>query len=675
MGSPIIRKYHLLLTAALVASLPVISYPATIKGVVKNQMTRVNIEGALIILLRPADSDYYQSAVSDASGRFALADIRSGEYYLEVRKDGFFSNAMFDLEVTTDEDYTVKIKLLPSEGKQGSEYSFMLGGIEVKADRIDVIPDEIATTRKIDSGEIEHMQATNLGDVLALIPGVEKNTSPGLAKPVSVGIRSVRSGGGYIEGVEAFGTTIIVDGDCISNDINAKQKGGIGETGSSGIDLRGIPADNIKSVEVITGVPSVEYGNFARGLILVETKIGVTSPKLKAKLNPDTKSVSFSAGHQVGRTVFDYFLDYGYSERNLREEGDNYQRFYVKGNIARKFIDEKLDLKLRSSYTKRIDSEEPTGDRQLKQYNDGYRASGKIDATYQVNENDKVIGSLSINHENKQYYREKWVNEQLVTPDSIYFGYVGIAEEIGTEWDITGRLKMKGVASGRWFDHKYHIGLEVDYEENNGIGLVLDTLFNYYGVYSTKRSYSFDAYPAYRDFAIYCEDNISGMLLARKFQIELGLRYDVFNPTGVNWGNIWEDKSLLNTRFGEFLLPRVNMRYFINDDLRIRVGAGKFPKRISLAHIYRAAAFVKIFRDSVFVEESYSQANPDLQTYTTNKYEVSVDWRPIDLIGLSLTAYHSETSNRPQTVSYPWGYDFNPDTLTSESYATYENRG
>ncbi len=141
------------------------------------------------------------------------------------------------------------------------------------------------------------------------------------------------------------------------------------------------------------------------------------------------------------------------------------------------------------------------------------------------------------------------------------------------------------------------------------------------------------------------------------------------------FGSVAAEKSFIESRHGEFLSPRFNFRYFFSDNLRLRFGAGKSAKAVSLAYIYRPPAYDKFLRDSVLVEESYPQENPDLQAYSKAKYEISLDWRIGDILGVSLTRYYSESSDQPTGVGYPWGYDVNPDTITEASYSIYQNRG
>ncbi len=43
-------------------------------------------------------------------------------------------------------------------------------------------------------------------------------------------------------------------------------------TAGRGVDLRTVSAGNIESMEVIRGIPSVEYGNLTSGVVIVKTR-------------------------------------------------------------------------------------------------------------------------------------------------------------------------------------------------------------------------------------------------------------------------------------------------------------------------------------------------------------------------------------------------------------------
>ncbi|MFH1851703.1 MAG: TonB-dependent receptor [Candidatus Neomarinimicrobiota bacterium] len=650
---------------------------ATITGLVQDHMTKVIIDGAIAILLQPGNDEFLVSTVSNQYGEFRFDDIEVGVYNIEIRKDGYFSNVLFDLTVIGYDKFEVIVNLLKKESRHGDDFCFMLGGIEVKAQERSIVPDEIETVRKIDSGEIEHSQASSLGDIISLLPGVEKSGKPGLNGKVMLGARSVATGGGIVDALDAFGTTIVIDGVEMTNDANAKQSG---EPGNTGIDLRAIPADNIQSVEVLTGIGSVEYGNFAEGLVKVKTKTNIIRPKLKVKMNPDTKTASYSAGHKLKASEFNYTLDYGYSERDLRTKGDEYHRFYFKTNYNKNILSDRLKLRPSFSITKRIDSVEPQGPQNIIDYDTGYRASGSLLLDYDRNKYNNTTVLISLDLDNKEYYREMWVDEQVVINDSIYAGYVGVKEEIGKEIYVSGKLLRQLTLNSRSSEHKLKWGGEIDYQNNTGPGLILDSLWNYYGPYSSRRSYSFDEFPAFVEYSIYAEDRIKRLIFGNSFELMFGLRYDVFNPTGFNFANMFEERAFLKSKHGDFLSPRFNMSYELGENIKIRLGAGRSVKGISLAQIYKAPAFSRILyyggTDSSYVaEESYQQYNPDLQAYATDKYELSLDWSLFDFIGLTATTYWSESQDRPITVGYPWGYDVNPDSITSMTYDIYENHG
>ena len=670
------------LIALIVAFLCFVSISATaasISGKVQSQMEKVDLKDALIILLKRGDESFSKTVVSDANGYFFIDDVRTGVYNIEVVKDGYYKNILFDLKVESDKNYTVNVKLLRKAKKDDSDYCFMLGGIEVCSEQKDIIPEEVVTTRKISSGEIEHMQATNLGDILSLVPGIEKNQNPGLSQRTTVGVRGVAMAGSYVPGDESFGSIIIVDGNEISSDAGA------GSGGRTGIDLRSIPADNIESVEVIAGIPSVKYGNFSQGLVKVNTKTGRIAPKLKAKFNPDTKTVSFSHGLKSGERVFDYHLNYARSERNLRKEGDEFHRIYGSGNYSFNLFDGRLQNRLQGTFTQMIQNEPPTDVYKTKKYNRSYRATGAYSFDLETSKKTNYSGMLNLNVNRNKSFNALYKNDQypvqvdttlpvIVGTDTTGWydttitkqkiGYIGKKSVIGVEWKIGAKFLREKDRRFAGQDHHFLTGIELNHEFNTGEGLVLDEDWNYYGYYSSRRSYAYDDYPSLTSLSIYAEDQMEGQLLGNKYDLMAGLRYDSFNPTGITTAD-----------HGVFLCPRINFRYFFTDDFRIRMGAGRSAKAVSLGYIFKEPKYIKYAVGDSLVEEVMFQYNPDLQTYTTDKYEVSLDWKASKSLGMSVTAYYMESNDMPRNETYPWGYDLNPDTLTSESYQLYYNTG
>ena len=77
---------------------------------------------------------------------------------------------------------------------------------------------------------------------------------------------------GSAAGNAAFGTALEVDGVRLSNN------GSFGEL--AGIGTRSISVENIESVEVITGVPSAEYGDLNSGMVRISSTLQEVTPDL-----------------------------------------------------------------------------------------------------------------------------------------------------------------------------------------------------------------------------------------------------------------------------------------------------------------------------------------------------------------------------------------------------------
>jgi hypothetical protein len=247
----------------------------------------------------------------------------------------------------------------------------------------------------------------------------------------------------------------------------------------------------------------------------------------------------------------------------------------------------------------------------------------------------------------------------------------------GEEWDASFKLKRKSTIKLGKTTNKLLYGFEADYEKNTGEGVVIDSIFNYYGKESSKRSFSFDNYPPNVKFALYAEDQISFKLFERKMDILVGLRYDLINPEKLRI-SFDEGFSLFDAKQGDFFSPRLNIKYQLSDRLAMRMGAGQSVKSVSLTQIYKVPKHIAYLDTSTnqVAEKVLYQVNENLKSYLSQKAEASLDWRINDLVGMSMTGYYSHTTNRPDGVTYPEGYDINPDTVNYEyTYSIYENAG
>lgn len=137
----------------------------------------------------------------------------------------------------------------------------------------------LATASKIEKHAMEHLQPSSFSDILELLPGGRAQT-PSLTTPNTINLReAATSDGNYA--TSSLGTRFVMDGAPISTNANMQYLSGAWDTQATtrdftnaGVDMRSISTDEIQSVEVVRGIPSVEYGDLTSGLIKIERKKG-----------------------------------------------------------------------------------------------------------------------------------------------------------------------------------------------------------------------------------------------------------------------------------------------------------------------------------------------------------------------------------------------------------------
>lgn len=184
-----------------------------------------------------------RSTKSDENGYFILDNLKPGKYYLTFIKKGYYSLVLPEIGVLANKVTRLEVVMYPGNE---SEFLFLeIGGIQVTAQR-DLMPQEPETIHRITGGEIEHMQATSLADVLEMIPGNEKSTNLGLQRKQKINLRNFGETG------LAFGTKIILDDVPLSNNVDLQTGVGVNygakvqSSAETEYDLREIVADNLQ---------------------------------------------------------------------------------------------------------------------------------------------------------------------------------------------------------------------------------------------------------------------------------------------------------------------------------------------------------------------------------------------------------------------------------------------
>ncbi|MDP2302771.1 MAG: TonB-dependent receptor [Ignavibacteria bacterium] len=623
---------------------------------------------------------------ADKKGNFKIIS-RSGKYTIEVSFIGY-------------EKVTQSIEIINNKVIEKNFFlkntSFEIGTIEVVA-KSDFLPITAETKTTISSGEIEHMQASSLNDVMKLTPGVE-TSNPTLNNAEKAQIRSG----------DALGTQIILDGIPISN--NANLQVGVGySTANSGIDLRSIPAENIKEVEVIRGIPSVQYGDLTDGLLLVKTKANAEMPKMKMKYNPQLYEMNFSAGYDFNNWVLNGNFNLASSERDIRVEGDGYTR--VAAQLSLENDTEDFNFKNILYFTRSFDEYKEKPGYALREawYNRDVNIKYTGDYSQYFDSFNKLSTKLSVSYTKQNSYDQRLVSRDNIVLSGrltegsqegrIVFGsYLGSKNIKGDVWNIYADVN---------YNHKFFFGdylngllfgLTYRNDFNKGEGIVFDPFFPPSISVTTPRLRSYNSIPEYTILSFYAEDRITGTLW-KPFTLQAGFRYEVYRPDGFDIKGLIGQGDLIKSKNGSFFNPRITFSMNLTKDTQIRLGYGVTSKSPPLGMIYAQERYFDIIDTVAVVNPQYpdsnfsivstfirQQANPSLRGYTQKKYEFSIDHQ-YEFLGISITGYKNKSDGMFQgfgepTTLYKRAFPNWPDQSTShittlylESYSRYANNG
>ncbi|MCA5003991.1 TonB-dependent receptor [Sphingobacterium bovistauri] len=604
-------------------------------------------------------------SATNNKGEFQFKNIPKGEYTLSIQYTGMKST---QVKAVIGETIIVDLK----------ENSIAIEGVQVVGERSNV---KGATSTFISRQAIEHLQATSIAEVLQLLPG-QTIANPSFSGVNSPSIRQVsdsRSGN-----VAALGTSVLVNGAQLSNNADMQAvntaTGGISSSFSNatgkGTDLRQLTADNVESIEIIRGIPSVEYGDLTSGVIDVKTKAAVQPLQAKFRLNPTLKQAWVGQGFGVGKDAGALFVDFDYTHAANRQiqSSESYQRFntsiqytntighnknlYTNTTLAfgGYYDDSKIDPDLAVNQvinqSENYDLRFSTNGRwnldkkfarninyvlsaQLG-FQNGFQQQqtlGELSAvSTSLTDITQEVGYLPSSYLQKLYLKGKPLNLQARLSDNFYFstGSVKHAFVVGGTYTLD-----KNFGEGKYFTD----GLPP--KVNGGLGF---------------RPRKFSDIPAMQQVAFYVEDKLSTDIFGRPLDVVAGLRYDVVQP-------FRSDKK-------NALSPRINASYELFTDLKIRGGYGLSAKAPSLIYMYPDPVYVDVFSLNHYKQDPreqlammttrvFSAENPSLEMVKSKKSELGLDYKKF-----SLTFYQEKVDNGLDMYQY---YNFTTIPMYSVS--------
>ncbi|MCQ2067151.1 MAG: TonB-dependent receptor [Bacteroidaceae bacterium] len=622
-------KRLMLITAFLSAFTAMSAAGFVVSGRVTDARTGESLEGAVISL----DNLW---AMSFDNGEYQFDNVQPGKYAAKAILLGYVT-AEFEVEVKADiKNLSIRLKTS----------SLALDEVTVTAKR----PKEGAgTTYNIGREALDHMQISSMSDMSALMPG-GKTTNPDLTTANSFSLRS----GGNSAGNAAFATAVEVDGIRLGGNAAFGQMGGI--------DTRGVSVDNIDYIEVVTGVPSAEYGDLGNGMVRVHTKRGSTPYRLSFTVNPRTYQASVSKGLNLkdNTQILNVNAEWARAVKNLVSPYESYTRRtlgIIYTNTAHRNL--RLEAGLTGNLGGMNSEDDPDAFTGEYSKSNAGSARGNVAATIQMNRN--WITSLklesSINYEDNLSHDHKFnsaasalpavhsqtegYNTAVLLPKGEYFSDRIVDSK---ELDIAASLKYTWDRKWNGFRSNFKAGLQWKTNGNVGKGEYYEEPLLASDGYR-PRPYS--DYPFMHTVSGYIEDDFT---FPFGIQLIAGIRMDNIFVKGSDYTDV------------SSFSPRINVKWKLSDDISLRGGWGISEKMPSFYILFPSQEYRDILVGSdnsgsqpvyTYYTKPYTlEFNPDLKWQRHYNTEFGIDANILKT-GISLVGFWNTTRN-PYKYTYSY---------------------
>lgn len=578
---------------------------AVVSGKVVDRASGDPLPGAVVTL----DGSFLWS-VTDGEGAFSFKDIENGSYTLEVSLLGYETYSSSITVKGNVKDLVIAL----------SESTLALDSATVTAERS---KDWINTTRTISRTALDHLQMSGLSDISALLPG-GKTQNPDLTTTSSLNIR----GGGNNSGNAAFSTAVEVNGVRIGDNADF---GGL-----SGVDTRSLQVENIESVEVITGVPSAEYGDLGSGMVRVTTKKGRSPLSITLAVNPRTYDASFAKGVETGAGVLNISGQWTRATKKLSSPYTSYTRRGFTAEYSNTFAGlVRLEAGLSGNIGGMNSKDDPdTFSEQFTRERDNL-LTPHVKAVVLLNR----PWVTNISFEGSVYYHDRRTKEHLYNSyaspqpavhaeEEGYFAATMLPETFYAD-RITDSRELDFSASLK-YDWLHHFGpvksvlkagLQWKADGNSGRGEYYE---NEALAANGYRPRPYSDYPYMHTFSAYAEDKLTVPIGSTTFEASLGLRGEAVSVRGTQYEGL------------RALSPRLNARWSLTKSLSVRGGWGISRKLPSFYILYPKQEYrdIRTFAFSHGDDATYIyytipytlEYNPSLQWQSNSNSEFGIDF-------------------------------------------------
>lgn len=520
------------------------------------------------------------------------------------------------------------------------------------------------STSLIDRKAMRHLQPSSFADLVSLLPG-QRVTTPSLNYANTLTLRQTGTPmSGY--SISSLGVGFNIDG--VPLDVNSNMQSTVGSgmiitpqsgyandkrnTTRSGVDMRTIATDDIETVEVIRGIPSVKFGDISSGVVTIHRKKGYTPLRARAKADGFSKLFYIGKGLSFfeNSLKLNFSLDYLNAQPDPRNSFENYKRYTASARAEKRFDTENpLTWNFSIDYTGTIDKEKRDPDVSFDRY-DAYQSTyNNIRIANGLNwEFPKTFfKTLALKTSYSQSFdrieQDKWVQITNARP---VFTNTEAGEFYGAFSDphYVSHLLIDGkplhlyadlsTASHKLFSgyrNELLIGLTYNYNKNNGLGQVYD-LAHPPSPEMDTRPRTFKSIPAMQDMAFYVEEQLEKTFWHTEFLVRAGLRANTL--LGLDSRYALHNKVCFDPRVNvKVTFPKIEFANQKALSISITAGWGKHSKLPTQEMLYpqdKYEDFVqlnyyhnqKAYRQLHYKTYIFPQVNYDIMPAVNNKAEV-----------------------------------------------------
>ena len=655
----------------------------TITGKILNSKSK---EGVGFAAVSFADNRLW--TVADEAGRFVLRDVPGGKTVLLVHCLGYVTKS-FDIEVKND---------MP-------ELVFLLAEENLALDEVVVTarqkPRELTTSYTIDRTTLDHAQILNVSSIRSLLPGGKTSIRQGLTTDERFALRAK----GGEKGNASFGTAIEVDGVRIQNNAAFDE--------TKGADIRSISSTNIESVEVVTGIPSVEHGDLSSGLVKIHTRKGKTPLTVELSTSPGNKQAAVSKGFSLGKDAGTLNTSFEHT-KSVPDPASPYTS-YARNAIAVKYshtlnksrgMPLSFDLGLTGNIGGYDSKTDPDAFRETYTYMQDNSLRANANARWLLNKawitNLEFSGSVSYSDRLSKLNTNRSSSSSQASLHSLEQGYF-----IATNYDEDPDAPVLLLPRGYWYVLQYHdskpvhytakikadwqhlfgslshklmVGAELSSSSNKGRGVYYNDL----RYAPTWRPYRYNEKPSVNNIAWYIEDKLSLPLRqnASLLEVTTGIRSDMTMIRSSAYGTV------------QSFSPRVNAKYTLRknadgmlSDFSLYAGWGKSVKLPSHEVLYPRPTYSDdlAFAPGAMADGSTFYAyyttrtlprhNPDLRWQHNEQYEFGTEFC-ISGVKVNLSFFRSQTVD-PYICTLehtPYSYRLTDQKALEQSTIPLQNR-